>query len=351
MSIAAVPRRQPAKALALAVLTVPVALVVWLVLSRLFGLSDGAATLTITVFFAWYWQIGWSFGGWPGNLLTANPWLRGALNWVLLGLLAWGSIALWQAIYDRPFDQTRIGEWAQTAIAVGVAVLFLFDNGLLPERLRDRQPLAGIVNVLFAIVLVPLAVLYLPQLTGGSGSYVPWVWFPLVVVVATSFAGWPFGELDAARAGIAKLGAVFATTIVFVLLLRAAGIDFFGGPEAATKGAIFAGLWTTVALVHAWYFNNWPSGHLPQPLKGLVLTATGLAVTVVLYLALVAAVPTAELGALLYGVFVVLWAVVSLAAPGLVGAWAHGHDADPGGAGVDRAADGELPSTVAPESA
>ena len=255
--------RQPAKGLAFTARSIPFTVALWYLLTGLFELDYGPATLVITVCFAWYWQLGWAFGGWPGNRFSDSRWVRGAINWLLLMALVWASIEVWEWFYDRPFGETQIGAWAQTAIIAGVANLFFFGNALLAEGDRDRQPLAGVVNTVFAVLFVPLALLLLPQLGGSEGIYIPWIWFPVTVVVVTFFAGWPFADLGQPRTGIAYAGAVFFGTIVFLAILDEAGTPFFDPGDAGLKAAIFGATWTNVALLGAWLFNNWPVGDLP----------------------------------------------------------------------------------------
>lgn len=329
--------RQPAKGIIFTLLSVPLAVVVWYLLTGLFGLGYPAATLVITVCFAFFWQVGWSFGGWPASLWTSSRWLRGAGNWVLLMLLVWLSAEVWHLLYHAPFAGTPIGLWGQSAIIAGVASLFFFGNTLLmPPDLGGKQPLSGFVNLIWGVLFFPVALFALPKLGGGGAWYIPWVWFPVAVVVMPYFGGWPFDRLGQPRAGLAYLGTVFFLTLVFLDVLRLAGINFFAAGPAGIKAAIFAATWTNVGLVSAWLFNNWPVGDWPQPAKGLTLTAGSLVLSVAAYAIVIAAV--GNLSALLFGEFAFMWAHVSLAGVGLVNAYELGYEDDPGGAGLRRPA-------------
>jgi hypothetical protein len=325
--------RQPVKGIFFTALSVPVAAAVWFGLTGPFHLGYPAATEIITVCFSFFWQVGWSFGGWPASRWTSSRWLRGLINWVLLMLAVWLTAELWHWLTGRPFQDTQIGLWGQTAIIAGVVSLFFFGNKLLlPDALAASQPLSGIVNLIWGVLLVPCALLFLPELTGGKGIYIPWIWFPVAVVVLSYFGGWPFDRLGQPRAGIASLGAVFALTLLFLGLLRAAGISFLLSGDAGLKGAIFAATWTNVGLVSAWLFNNWPVGDWPQPARGLALTLGSLGLGIAGYAVLIAAV--GDLNALLFGEFAFMWAHVSLAGVGLVNAYEWGYEDDPGGAGA-----------------
>jgi hypothetical protein len=335
--------RQPSKGICFTLLSVPLTVVIWYLLTGLFGLGYGPATTVITVCFAFFWQVGWSFGGWPASRWTSNRWLRGTCNWVLLMLLVWLTAEIWHLLYHAPFASTQIGLWGQTAIIAGVASLFFFGNTLLvPAELADKQPMSGIANLIWGVLFVPAALLLLPKLAGGGGWYIPWVWFPIAVVVMSYFGGWPFDRLGQPRAGIAYLGTVFFLTVVFLDVLRLAGINFFGAGDAGVKAAIFAATWTNVGLVSAWLFNNWPAGRLPQPAKGLALTAGSLVLSVAAYAVLIAAV--GNLPALLFGEFAFMWAHVSLAGVGLVDGFSWGYEEDPGGAGLGRRATAAEPA-------
>lgn len=325
--------RQPTKGFIFTLLSVPVTVFVWYLLTGLFGLSYGSATVTITVCFAFFWQVGWSFGGWPASLWTSNRWARGTVNWALLMGLVWLTAEIWHLLYHAPFGSTQIGLWGQSAIIAGVASLFFFgDTLLLPENLAGKQPLSGAVNLIWGVLFVPVALLLLPKLAGGGGWYIPWIWFPIAVVVMSYFGGWPFDRLGQPRAGIAYLGTVFFLTVVFLDILRVCGISYFGAGDAATKAAIFGATWTNVGLVSAWLFNNWPLGKLAQPVKGLALTVGSLALSVAAYAILIGAVT--NLAALLFGEFAFMWAHVSLAGVGLVNGFELGYEDDPGGAGL-----------------
>lgn len=327
--------RQPLKGLFFTVVCVPFGGLLWLLLVHAFGLDWGPATTVFTVCFVYFWQIGWSFGGWPGRVFTSSRWARGAINWVLLMVLVLLSIRLWSWYYDRPFQDTEIGLWAQTTIIAGVVSLFFFGNTLLlPEQLANKQPLGGFVNLLWGVLFVPFGLLYVLKLDGGSGLYIPWIWFPVALVFMSYFDGKPLDQLGQPRAGIAYCGAVFAATMAFLAVLHLAGTDFFASGNDGLKAAIFGAIWTNVGLVLAWLFNMWPIGDWPQPLKGFTATAGTLALSALVYVVFMITVASSALEIVLFGQFAFMWAQVSLAGVGLFNVFQWGYEDDPGGAGA-----------------
>ncbi len=341
--------RQPLKGLVFTAACAPAAVGLWFLLTGAFGLDYGPATLFFTVCFTYFWQIGWSFGGWPASRFTTSRWAQGAVNWVLLMLVAWGTVALWAWYYGKPFEETQVGLWAQTTIFAGVMSLFFFGNQLLlPPALGAEQPFAGVANAVWAVLFVPFALLLVPQLGGGGALYIPWIWFPVALIYMSYFGGWPFDRLDQPRAGISYTGAVLGTTVLFLAILHRAGIDFFAGGDAGLKAAIFGVVWTDVGISLAWLFNMWPIGRLPQPLKGIAGTAGTIGVSLAIYAVLVGAFASADLPAVLFAGFAVLWAETCLAAVGLFNVFVWGYEDDPGGAGVEPAERGRavVPSRV-----
>jgi hypothetical protein len=331
--------RQPTKGMVFSVASVPVALALWLLLRDVFGLEYGAGAVVFTVCFTWFWQIGWSFGGWPANRWTSSRWGVGAINWVLLMLAVWGTLALWGWYFDRPFEETEVGLWAQTTIIAGVISLFFFGNELLlPPSLAGQQPLSGFVNLIWGVLFLPFALLLLPKLAGANALYIPWIWFPVALVPMAYFGGWPFGQLGQPRAGVAYLGVTFAVTVTFLAILDRAGANFFGSGDEALRAAIFGATWTNVGLLLAWLFNMWPIGRWSQPLKGITGTVGTVAVSLLIYAVLMSLAGPAALPAILFGEFAFMWAQVSFAAVGLFNVFEWGHEEDPGGAGVGRPA-------------
>ena len=327
--------RQPTKGIFFTAISLPAALGIWLLVHGLFDLDYAASSLVITVCFSFFWQIAWSFGGWPANLVTENRWLRGSLNWLLLMGLVLLTIGCWHWYYGEPFQDTNIGLWGSTAIVAGVISLFFFGNTLLlPAEMGDKQPLSGFVNALWGLFLLPMGLLLLPSLAGNEGLYIPWIWFPITLVVMGYFGGWPFDAIPQPRAGIAYMAAVFAGTLAFLAVLKIAGTDFFSEGAGAEKAAIFGATWTNVGFVYAWLFNQYPLGDLPQPLKGLAGTGLTLAVTGVVYAVLVSSFGTADLAGVVFGEFALMWALVSFAGVGLFDAFSWGYEEDPGGAGI-----------------
>jgi len=139
--------RQPVKGLFFTAISLPAALGIWLLVHGLFGLDYASSSLVITICFSWFWQLAWSFGGWPANLVTGNRWLRGSLNWILLMAMVLLTIAVWHWYYGEPFQDTQIGLWGQTAILAGViAQILVQPPGALasvPAWLRYAAVVAG----------------------------------------------------------------------------------------------------------------------------------------------------------------------------------------------------------------
>lgn len=327
--------RQPLKGIVFTALSVLLAAGLWFLLHGAFGLTYASSSVVITVCFSWFWQLAWSFGGWPGNRVTANRWLRGTLNWVLLMAMVWLTVELWHWFYGKPFAETDIGLWGQTAILAGVISLFFFGNRLLlGDEQAERQPLSGFVNLVWALFLLPFALLLLPTLGGGHGFYVPWIWFPITLVVMGYFGGWPFSEIEQPRAGIVYMGTVLAGTVGFLAVLKVAGTDFFSSGAGAEEAAIFGATWTNVGFVYAWLGNQWPIGDLPQPLKGILGTIGTLVVSGAIYALLRNSFSIGQLPAVVFGEFALMWALVSFAGIGLFNVFEWGYEDDPGGANI-----------------
>lgn len=182
--------------------------------------------------------------------------------------------------------------------------------------------------------------------SGNGALYIPWIWFPITLVVMGYFGGQPFDQLGQPRAGIAYAGATFAGTVAFLAILHIAGTDFFETGTAGGKAAIFGATWTNVGFVYAWLFNQYPLGDLPQPLKGIAGTAGTLAVTGVVYAVLVSSFGAADFAGVVFGEFALMWALVSFAGVGLFNALEWGYEEDPGGAGIGLGERLERPRTA-----
>ena len=204
--------RQPAKGLVFTLASVPVAFGLWFLLIKIFGLTYSAGTLVFTVCFTYFWQHGWSFQGWPSHLWTKSRWIQGVVNWVLLMLTVWLTILIWATITGKPFFETQLGLWAQTTIIAAVISLFFFGNRTSCSRpvwpIRP-SPLQDSTNLVWAVLFVPTALLFLPGIWGAPSAYIPWIWFPVALIPLAYFGGWPFDRLGQPRAGIAYAGVTF----------------------------------------------------------------------------------------------------------------------------------------------
>jgi hypothetical protein len=325
--------RQPLKGIAFTLFSCIAGAALWGLLRGPFGLDYGSGTLVFTVCIVWFWQLAWSFGGWPASLFTSSRWVRGAINWTLIMLVVWLTIRCFEWWFDKPFAQTAIGTWGLTALFAAVLNLFFFGNRLVLPEGEARQPLSGLANTAWALAFLPLVMLFLPKLAGLAPIGIPYIWFPIALIPLTYFGGRPFDKLGQPYAGLAYAGVTFVGTVLFAGILKRAGIDFFSAEVAGAKGNILVATWTNVGLLFAWLFNMWPVGKLAQPLKGLASTAGTLALSLAIYALLVNGFDAADYGAVMFGQFCFLWAQVSFAGIGLFDVLSWGYEEDPAGAG------------------
>lgn len=337
--------RQPWKGLIFLGLSVLGGAAMGLLLIGLYGLEYGPATTVFTVCVVYFWQFAWSFGGWPANLISDSRWVRGVINWILIMLLVWATCAGFQWYFDKPFAETAIGQWGQSAICAAVLSLFFVGNRLiLPEGEGDHQPVSGWANLVWSLGVIPLALIFGAKIAGAEMAYIPYLWFPIALIPLTYFGGEPFDRLGQPFAGIAYVGVTFIGTVLFSAVLGKAGIGFFeAGTAAGAKGNLIVITWTNVGLVLAWLFNMWPIGGLPQPLKGIVGTLGTLAVSLGIYAILVGAFSPADFEKVTFGEFCFLWGQVSWAGIGLFDVLSWGYEDDPAGAGP------QLRTTAHPE--
>ncbi len=326
---------QPLKGIAFTVFSIVGGALMWALLRGPFELDYGSATLVITVCLLWFWQLAWSFGGWPASLFTDSRWVRGAANWTLMMLVVWATIKGWELWFDKPFAETTIGAWGLTGVLAAVLSMFFFANRLVLPAGEARQPLAGLANLAWALGFLPLLLLFLPKLAGLAPLAVPYLWFPIALIPLTYFGGRPFDKLGQPFAGIAYMGVTFIGTVIFAGILSKAGIDFFSAEVAGAKGNILVATWTNVGLVAAWLFNMWPLGKVAQPLKGILATLGTLGVSLAIYAVLVNAFDPADYAAVIFGLFCFLWAQVSFAGIGLFDVLSWGYEDDPAGAGPE----------------
>lgn len=341
--------RQPTKGIFLIVVSILFAAALGLLLIKGFGLDYGPATMVFSVCFANFWHLGVSWGGWPGGLITQHRFWRGLINWVLAMLFVWLTLALWSWAYGRPFYETPVALWAQTCIFLAVMQIFLFRNQLItPWDLGEvlemkenfRQPLNGVANFLFAIAFVPTALFFVPPIWGMEPIYIPWYWFPLSVVVVDFCDWWPFDRLGQPRAGILNTGMVAIGAIVMIAIFHFIGSDFFDPGVAGTKAAIFAAIWTNIALVQGWTMNMWPFGHWPRWKKAGVALIKTLIISTLLYVAVLETIPSDHFDKVMFWLFAWMWVLVCLAAPGYFHLFLWGYETNPHAAGTKGAGHG-----------
>jgi len=327
--------RQPLKGIAFTLFSGIAGAALWGLLRGPFSLDYGSATLVFTVCIVWFWQLAWSFGGWPASLFTDNRWVRGAVNWTLIMLVVWLTIKCFEWWFDKPFAQTAIGTWGLTALFAAVLNLFFFGNRLVLPEGETRQPVAGLANTAWALGFLPLVMLFLPKLAGLQPIGIPYIWFPIALIPLTYFGGKPFDKLGQPFAGLAYAGVTFIGTVLFAGILKRSGIDFFAATTGGLKGNILVATWTNVGLLFAWLFNMWPVGKLPQPMKGILSTLGTLGISLAIYAVLVGSFGAADLPAVMFGQFCFLWAQVSFAGIGLFDILSWGYEDDPAGAGPE----------------
>lgn len=318
-------KSQPFKGVLFIGLIAVLSLLSELLFDRVFQLDVNAKLTYITLCFVWWWHLGFSLGGYPGDRFFRSRIGRGTFNLVVLAVLVYATGELWKYIAAKTsLTDTAIGLWGQTAILAAAASLFFFDNAIVTtESTRNSQPASGFLNIFFAVFLLSSALTFLPEMWGLKPFYIPWYWYPVSTVFGSFFERWPFNKLDLQqpRLGLIHSGVVLLLTLVMALFLKRAGMDLF----TTTTGPTFAAIWTTVGLGLLWQFNLWPFINLSQPTKGIVTSVISLVLSFLLYgltLALVGGEKNILTG--LYWWFNILWVQVFLMAPGLydgIGLW------------------------------
>jgi hypothetical protein len=317
-------KSQPYKGLLFVVIIAAVSLIFELILGRVLQLDVTSKLIYITIFFAWWWHLGFSLNGYPGDRLSQSRFGRGSINLAVLLLLSYLTGEIWKLIAAKiSLADTSAGLWGQTAIIAAAASLFFFDNTIVADdKVRNWHPTSGFLNIFFAIFFIAPALTFIPQIWGLSPFFIPWYWYPTSTVVGSFFERWPFSKLnfEQPRLGLIHTGAVILLTLIMALVLKQAGMDLF----TTTTGPTFAAVWTTVGLGFLWQFNMWPFSRLAQPTKGIVATIASLIVSLVFYGATVALFGQANIVQGLYWWFNILWVQVFLMAPGLydgIGLW------------------------------
>lgn len=327
--------RQPVKGLFLLLLSIPFTFMLWVAMIHIMDIGYGPGAVVYAVCFTFFWHLGWSFSGWPGRVLTGNRWLLGGVNWVLAMLAVYCTLAIWSYAYQQPFYETPVALWAQTAIFAAVVSLFFCRNQLLlPSHLGHEQPLAGFVNLIWAVVFVPTTLVFVPRLWGLDPFYIPWIWFPLALVVMDFFGGWPFDRLGVPRCGIAYVATVCGLTFLMVAIFASLDLGFFDEGISGQKAAIFAALWTNLGFIQSWLFNMWPYGNWPRPLRGLVATLVTVIISSLVFALLVADATSEQLTVIFFWMFTFMWSLVSLSGLGFFNTFFWGYETDPHGAGL-----------------
>lgn len=295
-----------------------------LFLSQIFQLDENTKLTYITIFFAWWWHLGFSLNGYPGDRFFSNRLGRGTINLAVLLVLSYLTGELWKFIsVSTNLTDTPAGLWGQTAIIAAAASLFFFDNILVTtDQNRHSYPASGFFNIFFAIFFIAPALTFLPKLWGLDPFYIPWYWYPLSTVFGSFFERWPLSRFDfkQPQLGVLHTGIVLLLTLVMALVLQQSGIDLF----TTTNGPVFAAIWTTVGLGLLWQFNLWPFTQLAQPIKGLVTSLVSLVITALLYELTLVIFGESNILQGLYWWFNILWVQVFLMAPGLydgIGLW------------------------------
>ena len=316
-------KSQPFKGLLFVALIGAVSWIFEVVLGQILRLDVTSKLIYITIFFVWWWHLGFSLNGYPGNRFFSNRFGRGSVNLAVLLVLSYLTGEIWKFISTKAtLADTSVGLWGQTAIIAAAASLFFFDNTIVTtEKIRHWHPVSGFLNIFFAVFFIAPALTFLPQLWGLQPFYIPWYWYPTSTVFGSFFERWPFSKLDLEqpRLGLIHTGAIILLTLLMALALKQLGIDLF----TTTTGPIFAAIWTTVGLGLLWQFNLWPFAQLAQPTKGIAVSLISLVITIALYIPTVALF-SQDIIQGLYWWFNILWVQVLLMAPGLydgIGLW------------------------------
>lgn len=293
-------------------------------LSQIFQLDVNTKLTYITIFFVWWWHLGFSLNGYPGDRFFSHRLGRGTVNLAVLLTLSYLTGEVWKYIHaSANLSDTSAGLWGQTAIIAAAASLFFFDNILVTtDQNRYVYPASGFFNIFFAIFFIAPALTFLPKLWGLDPFYIPWYWYPLSTVFGSFFERWPLSRFDfkQPQLGVLHTGVVLLLTLVMALAFQQLGIDLF----TTTHGPVFAAIWTTVGLGLLWQFNLWPFTQLTQPVKGIVVSLASLVITALLYGLTLSIFGEANIIQGLYWWFNILWVQVFLMAPGLydgIGLW------------------------------
>ncbi|MBD1909903.1 MULTISPECIES: hypothetical protein [unclassified Leptolyngbya] len=317
-------KSQPYKGILFIGLIAVISLLFELLLGQIFQLDTTSKLIYITIFFVWWWHLGFSLNGYPGDRFSTTRLGRGTINLVILLVLSYLTGEAWKYIAGTPIlADTQVGQWGQTAIVTAAASLFFFDNTIVTsDRTRHWDPVSGFLNIFLAVFFIAPALTFLPQLWGLDPFYIPWYWYPTSTVFGSFFERWPLNNLSfkQPQLGFVHTGAVLLLTLIMALVLKKIGIDLF----TTTTGPTFAAIWTTVGLGLLWQFNLWPFTQLVQPAKGIITSLASLFISIAFYVLTLSIFGEANIIEGLYWWFNILWVQVFLMAPGLydgIGLW------------------------------
>lgn len=310
-------KQQPYKGLWFVGAIAIVSLLFELLFGQVLQLDVNSKLIYITICFVWWWHLGFSLNGYPGSRFSSSRFGRGTVNLAVLLGLVYITGEIWKYISATSnLADTAVGLWGQTAIIAAAASLFFFDNTIVAtDKIRNWDPISGLLNIFFAVFLFAPALTFLPQIWGLQPFYIPWYWYPVSTVFGSFFERWPLNRLDLGmpRLGLLHTGVVLLLTLIMALFLKQVGMDLF----TTTTGPTFAAIWTTVGLGILWQFNMWPFTRLSQPAKGIVASLVSLGVSVLLYGVTLQIVGQDNIVQGLYWWFNILWVQVFLMAPGL----------------------------------
>lgn len=310
-------KKQPFKGIWFIGLIAVVSLLFELIFGQVLQLDVQAKLTYITICFVWWWHLGFSLNGYPGDRFSASRFGRGTVNLFVLLVLVYVTGEVWKYIAaTATLTDTSVGLWGQTAIVAAAASLFFFDNTIVTSKLvRDWHPVSGFLNIFFAVFVVAPALTFLPQLWGLQPFYIPWYWYPVSTVFGSFFERYPLNRLnlEMPRLGLLHTGVVLLLTLIMALFLKQAGMDLF----TTTTGPTFAAIWTTIGLGMLWQFNLWPFAELTQPTKGIVVSTVSVLISIAFYVITVFVFGQDTIVQGLYWWFNILWVQVFLMAPGL----------------------------------
>lgn len=255
------------------------AAVVEFVLGVVFDMGTDLKLVYMTLCFVFWWHFGFSFGGWPGSRYSESRVGRGLVNLCFYAPVVFLVGEIWKLLFDnRDLVNSDIGLWGQTAITAAAISLFFFDDTIVATDETRERPAGGAANLLWALLLVAPALVFLPPFWGAEPFYLPWWWFPFASIVGALFARWPFASMSMPRLGILHTGAVLILTLLAAAILNLANMNLLettNGPVFLAILTIVIVLWVQTVLHCPGMFDMWHLGHPEEEAEWPLEAAAG----------------------------------------------------------------------------